>query len=189
MLLAAEQNRYNPVLDTIHQTKWDGEKRVGTTWTRFLKAPDTTYIRELETLFFVAAIARLYEPGHPFHLVPIFGGTEGGGKTGYIKAIAFDSKFFRELSGDFHNHPEDGGVHSLGLDHGDARTQGYAPLDALGHQAILHLRVRYRAPSIPAERVTLLPLERDCGDDQRERIPPGRGEPAVLPGAGVDQPR
>ena len=69
----------------------------------FLGAPETAYVRELEILFHVAAIARLHEPGHPFHLVPIFGGTQGGGKTGYLKALAFDSKFYGELSGDFHN--------------------------------------------------------------------------------------
>lgn len=103
MLLAAQKNRYNPVLDMIHQTKWDGVERVGTTWVEFLGAPDTAYVRELEKLVFVAAIARLHEPGHPFHLVPIFGGKQGGGKTGYIKAIAFDSKFYGELSGDFHD--------------------------------------------------------------------------------------
>ncbi len=103
MLLAAQENSYNPVLDTIHQVEWDGEKRLGTMFHRFLGSPDTPYVREMEILFFLAGITRLYEPGHPFHLVPILGGKQGGGKTGFIKAIAFESKFYGELSGDFSN--------------------------------------------------------------------------------------
>jgi putative DNA primase/helicase len=101
MMLAAQKNHYNPFLDMVHQVKWDGVERLGNVWVRFLGAPDTAYVRELETMFFMATIARQYEPGHPFHLVPIFGGKQGGGKTGFIKAIAFDSKFYGELSGNF----------------------------------------------------------------------------------------
>lgn len=103
MILAAQKNSFNPFLDMVNRVEWDGVKRLGTNWIEFLGAPDTAYVRELEVLFFVATIARQYEPGHPFHLVPIFGGKQGGGKTGYIKAIAFESRFYGELSGDFSN--------------------------------------------------------------------------------------
>ena len=101
MLAAAERNIFNPVLDMIHMTIWDGLERVETVLIRHLGAPDTPYVRELTISFFVAAIARLHEPGHPYHLVPILGGKQGGGKTGFLKAIAFGGKFYGELSSEF----------------------------------------------------------------------------------------
>jgi putative DNA primase/helicase len=93
MVLAAEQNRFNPFLEMVEQEEWDGVRRNGTIWVRFLGAPDTVYVRELEYLFMLATITRVHEPGHPFHLVPIFGGTQGGGKSGFIKAVCFGVQF------------------------------------------------------------------------------------------------
>jgi predicted P-loop ATPase len=103
MVLAAARNRFNPFLESVCLTKWDGVRRNGTIWIEFLGAPDTPYVRELEYLFMLATITRVHEPGHPFHLVPIFGGKQGGGKSGFIKALALRPTFYSELSGDFSN--------------------------------------------------------------------------------------
>ena len=101
LLQTAEQNSFNPALERIHETPWDGVKRIETVFIDWLGAADNAYHRELATVWFAAAIARLHEPGHEFHLVPILGGRQGGGKTGFIKALGME--FYGELSGEFSN--------------------------------------------------------------------------------------
>lgn len=88
MLLAAEQNRYNPILDQINRTSWDGVPRVETLFIDWLKAEDNAYHRELAKVWCIAAVTRLHEPGHKFDLVPIIGGKQGGGKSSFIELLS-----------------------------------------------------------------------------------------------------
>ncbi|SLN39097.1 Virulence-associated protein E [Roseovarius gaetbuli] len=63
MMLAAQRNSYNPVLRRLELTEWDGVARVETFFLDWLGCVDNAYHRELALLWFMAAIARLYEPG------------------------------------------------------------------------------------------------------------------------------
>lgn len=99
MLLAAQKNSYNPVLRRLGLTKWDGADRIATFFIDWLGCEDNAYHRELATKWFMAGIARLYEPGHKFDLVPVLGGKQGGGKSGLIECLGMG--FFGHLSGEF----------------------------------------------------------------------------------------
>ncbi|SFE59243.1 Virulence-associated protein E [Sulfitobacter brevis] len=101
LLQAAEKNRYNPFLDKIERTVWDGVPRLATFFHDWFGAEDDAYHSELATVWFVAGVARQHEPGHRFDLVPIIGGKQGGGKTGAIEALGMG--YGGTLSGDFSN--------------------------------------------------------------------------------------
>ncbi len=99
LLQAAEKNRYNPFLEKIKATAWDGVPRLATFFHVWFGAEDNAYHAELGIVWFVAGVARQYEPGHRFDLVPILGGKQGGGKTGAIEALGMG--YGGSLSGDF----------------------------------------------------------------------------------------
>lgn len=101
LLQASQQNSYNPVKDRIEKFVWDGVPRIGTFFHDWLGCADNAYHTELSTVWFVAGITRLYEPGHVFDIVPILGGKQGGGKTGLIRELGLG--FTGALSGDFHD--------------------------------------------------------------------------------------
>jgi predicted P-loop ATPase len=101
LLQAAEKNRYNPFLDKINTIEWDGVPRLASFFHDWLGAEDNEYHAELGIIWFVAGVARQYEPGHRFDLVPILGGKQGGGKTGAIEALGMG--YGGALSGDFSN--------------------------------------------------------------------------------------
>ncbi|AET42291.1 DNA helicase [Ruegeria phage DSS3-P1] len=101
LLQAAEKNRYNPFLDKITAVEWDGIPRLATFFHDWFYTEDNAYHAELATVWFVAGVARQYEPGHRFDLVPILGGKQGGGKSGAIDALGMG--YGGSLSGDFHD--------------------------------------------------------------------------------------
>lgn len=102
VVLAAEQNRFNPVHEKIDEEEWDGVSRVETFFIDHVGAEDTVYVREAALAWFAAAAGRTYDPGLKFDYVPILEGGQGVGKSSMIRILAFD-RFFGELSKDFHN--------------------------------------------------------------------------------------
>lgn len=99
LLQASEQNRYNPFLDKVLSIEWDGVPRLATFFHDWFRCKQSEYHAELATVWFIAGIARQYEPGHRFDLVPILGGRQGGGKTGAIEALGLG--YGGSLSGEF----------------------------------------------------------------------------------------
>jgi len=101
LLQAAERNRYNPFLDKVTAVEWDGVPRLATFFCEWFNTEESPYLSELATVWFIAGIARQYEPGHRFDLVPILGGKQGGGKSGAIDELGMG--YGGSLSGDFHD--------------------------------------------------------------------------------------
>ena len=62
----ASERNFNPVQDYICKEKWDGTPRIETAIIDYLGAEDTPLIREQTKLWFVAAVARAFEPGCKF---------------------------------------------------------------------------------------------------------------------------
>ena len=58
----ASERNFNPVQDYICKEKWDGNPRIETAIIDYLGAEDTPLIREQTKLWFVAAVARAFEP-------------------------------------------------------------------------------------------------------------------------------
>lgn len=93
-----KQREYNPILDLIEGVEWDGENRIEHCLTRWMKAEDSEYTREVSRLIFAGGINRLYSPGCKFDDVPVLIGThQGEGKSTFIKWLAINEQWFTEI--------------------------------------------------------------------------------------------
>ena len=90
----ASERNFNPVQDYIRSEKWDGTPRIETAIIDYLGAEDTLLIREQTKLWFVAAVARAFEPGCKFDDVLTLPGPQGIGKSTFFKVIG--DKWFND---------------------------------------------------------------------------------------------
>jgi len=85
---------FHPIRDYLNAlSKWDGIKRVENIFIDFFDADDTDYVRAVSRKTFVAAIARIYEPGIKFDTMPVLDGAQGIGKSSIIKYLAGEEYF------------------------------------------------------------------------------------------------
>lgn len=93
-----KQREYNPILDLIEGVQWDGENRVEHCLTKWMKAEDSDYTREVSRLIFAGGINRLYNPGCKFDDVPVLVGIkQGEGKSTFIHWLAINEQWFTEI--------------------------------------------------------------------------------------------
>lgn len=77
----AAQKSYNPRIDYFNSLEWDGIPRLETLFIDYLGAEDDTYTRTVTKLVFTAAVARTFQPGIKFDIVPVLTGPQGIGKS------------------------------------------------------------------------------------------------------------
>ncbi|WP_322414326.1 virulence-associated E family protein [Mesorhizobium huakuii] len=88
---AARENLIHPIRDWLTSLpSWDGVDRVETLFIDYLRCPDTLYHREAALLWLVAAVARVFEPGHKFDFMPIVEGPQGSRKSTFVAAIGME---------------------------------------------------------------------------------------------------
>lgn len=87
MIMNAEQNGFNEVLDYLNSLKWDGVPRLDTLFIDYLGAEDNVYTRAVARKSFTAAVARAYEPGCKYDTMPILIGRQGAGKSTLIRTL------------------------------------------------------------------------------------------------------
>lgn len=80
-LLARELNTYHPIKRMIESKEWDNEQRAETLFIDYLGAENNEYIRTVAKKWLVGSVARIYQPGVKFELVPILQGKQGKGKS------------------------------------------------------------------------------------------------------------
>lgn len=81
LIVVANKHGRHPVREYLRKLVWDGRKRLGSVFTDVLGAEDTKLHRKLAELIFVAACARVWEPGCKFDFFIIVKGPEGCGKS------------------------------------------------------------------------------------------------------------
>lgn len=91
MDLVSRRKSFHPIKDAILKIPWDGVQRVESLFIDYLGADDNTYTRAVARKWMAGAIARVYEPGIKFEMVPIISGKQGLGK----------STLFQKLGGEF----------------------------------------------------------------------------------------
>ena len=96
VVLAAHINKFHPIKEYLSSVKWDGQKRMDRLFIDYLETPDTPYHREVARLMLVAAVVRVFEPGHKFDNAAIIGGRQGMGKSTFIKVL-HGEKWFGEI--------------------------------------------------------------------------------------------
>lgn len=95
----SDNRRFHPVRDYLDRlVPWDKTPRLETYFIVRFKADDTRYVRLVSRKTFVAAVARIYEPGIKFDSVPVLDGIQGIGKSTVWKETAGDEFFSDALS-------------------------------------------------------------------------------------------
>ena len=84
----SRENSFHPVKKMIESKEWDTQERAETLFIDYLGADDNDYIRTLTKRWLVGAVARIYEPGIKFEVVPILQGRQGIGKSTIGKKLA-----------------------------------------------------------------------------------------------------
>jgi predicted P-loop ATPase len=90
---------FHPVRDYLAAIRWDGKLRMESLFIDYIGTPDNAYYRQIARLFLIAAVARVFEPGHKFDYVPIIEGMQGRRKSTFIKILG--KHWSSELDGDF----------------------------------------------------------------------------------------
>ncbi len=94
-----KEREYNPIKDIVDTLEWDGVERIAHFLTKWAKAEDTPYTREVSRLIFAGGINRLYLPGCKFDDVPVLVGTkQGEGKSSLVKWLAINDSYFSEVT-------------------------------------------------------------------------------------------
>lgn len=88
--VTSARSKYNPILDMINAVEWDGKKRMGSYLIRYLGCDDNVYTRKVGKLILLGMIARAIKPGAKFDFVPVLEGTEGLGKSTFVRALSGD---------------------------------------------------------------------------------------------------
>lgn len=101
VVLAANESPFHPVREYLESVTWDGAARVETMFHDYLGAEDNAYTRSVSRLLLVAAVTRIFEPGHKFDFAVIMEGLQGKRKSTFIETLG--RSWFAELEGDFHD--------------------------------------------------------------------------------------
>lgn len=101
IVLAANDNAFHPVREFLEAQKWDRKPRVESFFTEYMGAAGDAYTRSVSRLMLVAAVTRIYEPGHKFDYAVILEGLQGKKKSTFISVLG--KSWFAELDGDFHD--------------------------------------------------------------------------------------
>lgn len=85
-------NSYNPAIDFFDEAKkeWDGKKRFSNFFPDYLGAPKNDVTTLITKLFFVGAVAKVFEPKTQFDFVLDLVGDQGVGKTTLLKKMGGD---------------------------------------------------------------------------------------------------
>lgn len=78
---------YNPMKEYLEQTEWDGTKRAETLFIDYLGASDNKLNRNIAKKWLIGAVARVFQPGIKFELMPILVGKQGRGKSTLCSAL------------------------------------------------------------------------------------------------------
>lgn len=94
-----QAHRYHPIRDKIKSLAWDGRPRLKRMLIKWLRADDCQYSEEVSRLIFAGGIHRVFEPGCKFEdMAVLIGQKQGEGKSTFVRMLAMDDKFFREVN-------------------------------------------------------------------------------------------
>ena len=79
--LRAAERAFHPVRDWLGGLAWDGLSRLGSWTSTYLGTEDTPYTRGIGTMFLIAMVARIFEPGAKADYMPILEGPQGARKS------------------------------------------------------------------------------------------------------------
>jgi putative DNA primase/helicase len=90
----------HPIRSYMESLHWDGVQRLESLFIEYLGAEDSPYTRAATRKTFIAAVARVFQPGIKFDTVLTLIGKEGIGKSTIIRKMA--KEWFSDCLGDVH---------------------------------------------------------------------------------------
>ena len=99
----ATRNKYNPVLNLIEATKWDGKDRIEEIYSIFRIPPENTEEGKYSRIYIkkwlmqtCCALFNVIKCPFSLDIILIFKGRQGIGKTRFFEKLALESQFFGE---------------------------------------------------------------------------------------------
>lgn len=96
--LELARNAWHPILFYLNGLVWDQEKRVDYLFMDYFGSKESDYIKEAARKTLCGAVARVFEPGCKFDLMPVIVGPEGIYKSTFWKRLGktwYSDTFFR----------------------------------------------------------------------------------------------
>ena len=88
------RNKFHPVRELLDALTWDGEVHIRKLLPEYLGAEDSDYTYQVMRLWMLGAVSRVYKPGNKFDYTIILQGSQGIGKSTFLKLMALDDYCF-----------------------------------------------------------------------------------------------
>lgn len=91
--IVMNENKFNPVCDTLNALKWDGKKRIDDLLPKYLGVTKNEYSKACMRTFMLGAISRAFNAGCKFDYMPVLVGGQGVGKSTFTKMLAIKEEW------------------------------------------------------------------------------------------------
>jgi predicted P-loop ATPase len=109
----ARERAIHPLRDRLKFLEWDGEPRMASFLAKWLGCPDDEYHRQIGSMFLIAMIARVFEPGCQADYMLVLEGPQGEEKSKFCRALATD-EYFSDALPSLHSDPVRVSMHLRG---------------------------------------------------------------------------
>ncbi len=90
------RNKFHPVRELLDSLTWDGKEHIRSLLPEYLGAEDSDYTYQVMRLWMLGAVSRVYKPGSKFDYTMILQGSQGIGKSTFLKQLAMDDSWFND---------------------------------------------------------------------------------------------
>lgn len=90
------RNKFHPVRELLDSLTWDGKEHIRSLLPECLGAEDSDYTYQVMRLWMLGAVSRVYKPGNKFDYTIILQGSQGIGKSTFLKLMALDDSWFND---------------------------------------------------------------------------------------------
>ena len=90
------RNKFHPVRELLDSLTWDGKEHIRNLLPEYLGAEDSDYTYQVMHLWMLGAVSRVYKPGNKFDYTIILQGSQGIGKSTFLKLMALDDSWFND---------------------------------------------------------------------------------------------
>lgn len=90
------RNKFHPIRELLDSLTWDGKEHIRSLLPEYLGAEDSDYTYQVMRLWMLGAVSRVYKPGSKFDYTIILQGSQGIGKSTFLKLMALDDSWFND---------------------------------------------------------------------------------------------
>lgn len=90
------RNKFHPVRELLDSLIWDGKEHIRSLLPEYLGVEDSDYTYQVMRLWMLGAVSRVYKPGSKFDYTIILQGSQGIGKSTFLKLMALDDLWFND---------------------------------------------------------------------------------------------